>query len=1270
MSNLVRILVVDDDPEVLNDTARLLEKAGYAVDRAASGEDALQVVQQQRPGLLILDRNLPGIDGIEVCRRIKRDPVVMDILVVIVSGLHVGSEEQAEGLEAGADGYIARPITNRELLARVRAFARIINLTNSLAEEARKLQENVKNMSLQRLATLNLMEDVADERDRAEQAALALQASEEKYRLLIDNASESIVVLQEGMIKFINPMTLVMFGGDPAQEQELVNKPFTKFIYPEDRSKVVASFRRQVINGVLEPQYAFRIVTRDGTIRWVEIKVALIDWQGKPATLNFITDITERRLAEEALRDTQQRLGNIIEGANVGTWEYNVQTMEAKVNEIKARISGYTPDEVSGFSVATWAEMVHPDDLTLSILALQRHYLGEEPYYDLEYRTRHKDGHYIWANDRGRVTTRTPDGRPLMMFGTHTDITERRLAEEKIRRDEARLKALVGILQYRAKTSQEFLNEALQEAINITESKFGYVYFFNESTQEFILNSWSMDVMQECAVRDPHTHLSLDQTGFWGEAVRQRQPLILNDFPASHPQKKGYPEGHIKITRFLTIPVFGEGEIVAVVGVANKASDYDETDVLQLTLLMDTIWKSIDIQEAEGALRESEEKYRLLINNANEAIVVVQDGLFKFCNAATLNLLEGYSEHELQSIPYTEFVHPEDRENVEQYHCKHIAHELEQTRITYRVVTRGGAAKWVDVNTALIEWQGKPATLDFLTDITERKRAEDSVRESEAKFRSTIAQSLDGILIAEEDGSIVEWNAAQTVVYGNSREEMIGTPIWQFLMDHLPESMRVPEAFEQIVKVLRDYAQAPGSAFALVPFENEIQTKDGQSKMIELSMYPIRILDATLWGVISRDITQRKRAELALRESEAKFRATISQSMEGILIAEQDARIVEWNTAQTAIYGRSRKEMIGKPIWQFLQDHFPDSMKTQETPNQLSTLLRGFAESSLSAVAQPSREVAIQTKDGQDKIIELSVFPIKIQDATLWEVISRDITERKKVEEALAESAERENQTILNEQQRRLELERKAAQVLRAKAAELSRSNKELEQFAYVASHDLQEPLRMVASYTQLLAERYAGKLDAKADKYIGYAVNGAVRMQRLINDLLAYSRVGTRAKPFTETSCLEIVQESILDLGKAIEEARAEVIIGDLPTILVDRIQIKQVFQNLIANAIKFRGDVNPRVVITSEERDGYWELCVADNGIGIDPQFHNRIFIIFQRLHERDKYPGSGIGLAIVKKIIERHGGRIWIDSEEGKGARFIFTLPTTQQEYEEIE
>jgi light-regulated signal transduction histidine kinase (bacteriophytochrome) len=217
-----------------------------------------------------------------------------------------------------------------------------------------------------------------------------------------------------------------------------------------------------------------------------------------------------------------------------------------------------------------------------------------------------------------------------------------------------------------------------------------------------------------------------------------------------------------------------------------------------------------------------------------------------------------------------------------------------------------------------------------------------------------------------------------------------------------------------------------------------------------------------------------------------------------------------------------------------------------------------------------------------------------------------------------------------------------------------------LELFAYIASHDLQEPLRMVASYTQLLARRYKGKLDSAADEFIAYAVDGATRMQVLINDILAYSRVGTKGQEFRPTSCKTVFDEVLKGLQKTIGESNAEITCDYLPTVSADETQLGQLFQNLIINAIKFKSNHSPRIHISAEENKKEWIFSVKDNGIGIDPQFAERIFVIFQRLHGRTEYPGTGIGLAISKKIVERHGGRIWMESELGKGSTFCFTIP----------
>lgn len=239
--------------------------------------------------------------------------------------------------------------------------------------------------------------------------------------------------------------------------------------------------------------------------------------------------------------------------------------------------------------------------------------------------------------------------------------------------------------------------------------------------------------------------------------------------------------------------------------------------------------------------------------------------------------------------------------------------------------------------------------------------------------------------------------------------------------------------------------------------------------------------------------------------------------------------------------------------------------------------------------------------------------------------------------------------------------ERRRAEVKLAQyATDLARSNVELEQFAYIASHDLQEPLRMVASFTQLLAKRYQGRLDQDAQEFIEFAVDGANRMQQLLHDLLVYSRVGTRGKPPAPTDLNEILAHAEANLQVAIRESGAVVTHEPLPIVAGDRVQLTQLFQNLLANAIKFRGKEAPLIHVSAQVQDGAWLIAVKDNGIGLDPQHRERIFNIFQRLHPRHAYPGTGVGLAICKKIVERHGGRIWVESTAGRGSTFYFSIP----------
>ena len=337
-----------------------------------------------------------------------------------------------------------------------------------------------------------------------------------------------------------------------------------------------------------------------------------------------------------------------------------------------------------------------------------------------------------------------------------------------------------------------------------------------------------------------------------------------------------------------------------------------------------------------------------------------------------------------------------------------------------------------------------------------------------------------------------------------------------------------------------------------------------------------------------------------------------------------DGAVVAVNESECKLLGFGRGDMLGRPIWDFVAAQKRDISR------------ESFREKMAGNGPLPVYECLFERSDGA--LLTLEVHENRLRDANGATVGIRsamlNVTERKEREEELAR-----------------------------RTAELARSNAELEQFAYVASHDLQEPLRTVASYTQLLARRYKGKLGADADEFISFASDGAARMSQLIHDLLDYSRVGSRAAEFRPVSSEAVLASAMTNVRAAIEDSSAVVQHSALPTVDADPAQLAQLFQNLLGNAIKFRNGARPEIDVACEETPEEWCFAVSDNGIGIDPKYSDRIFQVFQRLHSKTEYPGTGIGLAICKKIAERHGGRIWVQSNPGHGATFRFTIRKTR-------
>lgn len=536
--------------------------------------------------------------------------------------------------------------------------------------------------------------------------------------------------------------------------------------------------------------------------------------------------------------------------------------------------------------------------------------------------------------------------------------------------------------------------------------------------------------------------------------------------------------------------------------------------------------------------------------------------------------------------------------------------------LDYRIET-GGNDELSDLAVASNEMAGKlqqsyTSVGNLQKEMAERKKAEELLREQEHWLRES--QRVGGIGSYILDFRTNVWRSSSILdeIFGIGEEAEKTVESWHKLV-HPDDREEILSYFTHVV------------AEEKKNFNREyrvIRKNDGEVRWLwglgELGFDTDGTL-TNMTGVIL-DITERKRAEDALRASEERYRHLFNAMDEGFCIIEMifnaagrpvDFRFLEVNPAfekQTGLHGAEGKLMreLAPAHEEFWFEIFGNIALTGEAVhvmNEASALNRWFDVYAYRVGRPEDRHVAI---------------------------VFNDMTERKQADE-------------------------KIMRVL----TDLQRSNKELELFAYVASHDLQEPLRMISSYTQLLAERYKDKLDDKANLFIHYAVDGAVRMQLLINDLLAFSRIGTKGKPREPVDSQAVLGQAINNLKMNIEETQTIITNDHLPEVRADASQLAQLFQNLIGNAIKFRGEANPHIHIAAQDEGEEWLFSVRDNGIGIDPQFSDKVFVIFQRLHTKEEYPGSGIGLAICKKIVERHDGRIWFESEPGNGATFYFTM-----------
>ncbi|SKA15133.1 PAS domain S-box-containing protein [Sediminibacterium ginsengisoli] len=614
--------------------------------------------------------------------------------------------------------------------------------------------------------------------------------------------------------------------------------------------------------------------------------------------------------------------------------------------------------------------------------------------------------------------------------------------------------------------------------------------------------------------------------------------------------------------------------------------------------------------------------YQLLIENAMDAFFIAgPNGSILEANRAACDMF-GYTEEEMKRIGWDKIIdytaETLERLRAERKRTGKIKGELTGIRkngkyfpVSFSSVILSGTSDEDQVVSVVIR------------DITERKQLEAELHANEQRFRALVENSMDMIMQVNAEREITYVSPATCRIMGMDAAELTGKRMKDLM--HEEDVQRLLPGFER-------FLSEPGTT---ISSEYRVKIKDGSYLWVEGSVTNLLHLKGLESLVINqRDISEKKQREQELLKSNERFHYAAK--------ATNDA-IWDWDVESGTILriGDGLKNLFGyDPVVASANPNFwTDSIH----PDDLSRVLE---KRNKVLYHSPNLywddEYRVVKADGKYAYIYDKGYIIRNPEGKPIRVIgaTQNVSPRREAEALLLELNNR----------------------LKRRAEELAASNIELERFAYVASHDLQEPLRMVSSFLQLFKKKYHNQIDETADQYIHFAIDGAERMRKLILDLLEYSRVGSNREGFEETDLNKLLSEMVAFFNRLISDTGAVINIGPMPEIWANRTQISQLFQNLVGNAIKYSGDKTPEISISYTDEPEKYIFHVQDNGIGIDPVNFNKIFVIFQRLHSKRDYSGTGIGLAICKKIVEKHGGTIWVESEPGKGSRFSFSISKT--------
>jgi PAS domain S-box-containing protein len=1006
-------------------------------------------------------------------------------------------------------------------------------------------------------------------------------------------------------------------------------------------------------------------------------------------------DHTARTLAEEAQRESESRFRALANNIAQLAWMAEANGYTFWYNARWFDYTGTTLKEMQGWG---WQKLLHPDHVQRVVDKIKQCF-GTGKVWEDTFPLRGRDGTYRLFLSRA-VPIRDADGKLLRWFGTNTDISESKESGAKYRGlleaapdamvvvDQAgkivllnvqaekqfgyRRDELVGqevtniipegfaerLIADGTRTAADALAQQIGTGIELTGrrrdgSEFPIEIMLSplESAEGVLVTAAIRDISVRKKAARELTRMEGRYRGLLEAApdamvvVNQNGEIVLLNVQAE--KQFGYRRDELVGQKVKNIIPEGFAERIIADGTRTAAealaqqigmgielygrrkdgSDFPIEIMLSPLesaegILVTAAIRDISVRkDADQLLAQMEGRYRGLLEAAPDAMVVVnQLGEIVLLNVQAEKRF-GYRRDELVGQKVKNIIPEGFAERLLADGTRTAADALAQqigTGIELYGRRKNGSDFPIEIMLSPLESTEGILVTAAIRDISVRKEAERHLARMEGRYRGLLEAAPDAMVVVNQGGAIVLLNVQAEKQFGYHRDELLGQRVKNIIPQGFAERL-IADGLRSAEDALE---QRIGTGIELMG-----RRKNGSEFPLEIMLSPLESAEGVLVTAAIRDISVRKEAEKHLARMEGRYRGLLEAAPDAMVVVNQTGEIVLLNVQAENQFGYRRDELVGQKVKNIIPQGFAERL--------IADGLRS-AEDALAQQIGTGIELNGRRKDGSEFPIELMLSPLESAEGTLVTAAIRDITTRKTAEAQLLQKVE-----------------------------ELNRSNVELGQFAYIASHDLQEPLRMVASYTQLLSRRYKGKLDSDADEFIAFAVDGAGRMQRLIQDLLAFSRVGTKGRDLAETSSEAALQQSLTNLRGAIEESGAQVTHDPLPAVMADETQLVQLFQNLVGNAIKYQKPGVPRVHVTAVRNDGQkWTFSVRDNGLGIDPQYFERIFGMFQRLHKREEFAGTGIGLAICKKIVERHGGSIGVESEPGHGSTFSFALAGSEK------